>query len=147
MDPHDPTLDRRLARVIAARRRQLDEQRAHRSHRAERDRIVAEIPRFLARLSGALGDLNDQLSETDITLTLQEPDRLYAAEASYRIGVKDQDTADTRLDITIDRSGRVHALVGEDGHRRSLGETDLSAATTAMMTHWLVAVLETRYLR
>jgi hypothetical protein len=136
----------RLERVIEARRRQLSEQQAHRSHRAERDRIVAEIPRLLAKLTGAVGEINDQLSETDVVLALTPHDRQYAAESSFRVGITDQDSTDAYLDIAIERSGRVHALIGRDGHKRGLAEADLFSVSRETMIDWLVDLLETRYL-
>jgi hypothetical protein len=138
--------DARLARVIEAWRGRLSEQTARRARRAEHDRVVAEIPRFLGRLSSAIGEINDRLSETDLILALVGQAPQSAAEASFRVVVKDDELDDVRLDVAVEGRGQVHAVIVRDGRQRALPEADVFTESREDMIGWLITLLETRYL-
>src|SRR5579871_5682364 len=110
----ESAFDARLARVIRSRQDALRMQSVARDQidhdrRVAYERVTAELPRLLAKLSSAVLELNDRLAETDLRVTLRSFGHSPTAEATYVLGVADAGEDAPELTLTVDFSGKINA--------------------------------------
>jgi hypothetical protein len=148
----DKSIDQRIARIVAARqaRAAIDniDQTHDRERRAVRSHVLDELPRFKAKLSDAIAELNDRLDEEHIRLQLDERRHSPVVEAIFVIVIDDRDTdyaENSILSINIDNHGKANFLIAK-GDARSLIKSDsIFEIAPTILIDLLVHFLEIKY--
>lgn len=115
----DREIDARLARIVARRMAPIADGDVDQERRRARERVLAELPRLLARLTETIAELNDALGEADILLRLTAREHLPTSEAVYLVRVEGASEWEPTLSLNVDFSGMARALIERD-HRREL---------------------------
>jgi hypothetical protein len=143
-------VERRLEQVIERRRAELSETAAERddgsrARRLAHAKLVLELPRVSARISGAVALLNDRLFDSELALEIERANHTPIAEAIYTVGVIGARREDPSLMITIDHTGAIRCILKDDGHRTVLGSYTVQSLDSAHLMDMLVTLLETHY--
>lgn len=142
----DDTLQLRLRSAtsrLAERRDQqaLEENSEDRLRRLARQRVLKEIPPALERLSSAIGEVNDLLSELDFHLELKPSSALYDLEVSMMVELVGSQ-CDANLVVNVNYAGQVTVLLGPEPHRILLQSAKLWDATRTFFLEALVTFVE-----
>jgi hypothetical protein len=143
----ETAFDERLARVIkdrqsALRKQSESEDHLERDRRAAYERLTAELPRFLAKLSSAVLELNDRLSETDLRVTLKSFGHSPTAEATYELGVAHAGEDAPELSLAVDFSGKISASLRTRRARSLVRTSELHSIDRLEILNLLLTLLE-----
>ena len=148
----DHRIDQRIASVIAARQAREAIEHAEASHsaerRAERALVLDELPRFGARLSAAIAEINDRLENEHVSLRLGETTRSPVLEAVYTVGIHDNyddESENAALALNVDFRGRVSSILKKGDVRALINSCLITEMDGAHMLEILVQLLEFRY--
>lgn len=141
----DQALQERIHKALerSARDRQaLDETQSPelRQLRAAHDRVVAAIPGALARLSSAIDEMNDMVSEGGVRFSLVPVDELHTIEASFHVAI--WPSQDRELVFNVNHDGKLIVLLGAGQARVRTNTRDIHQADRAFFLDALVSFLE-----
>ena len=108
--------------------------------RAAHDRVIAEIPAALERLSGAIAEMIDAVSEDGIHFSLSTVDELHTIEASFHVTVWPSE--DRELVFNVSHDGKLIVLLGTRQSRVRMNARDIRHADRAFFLDALVSLLE-----
>jgi hypothetical protein len=143
----EAAFEARLARVIELRQNALRTQTGAQDHiehdrRVAYDRLTSELPRLVAKLSSAVLELNDRLSETDLRVTLKSFGHSPSAEATYVLGVADAGENAPELTLTVEFGGKITASLRTRQARSFIRTSDLYFIDRLELLNLLVTLLE-----
>ena len=108
--------------------------------RLAHDRVVAEIPGALERLSGAIDEMNDTVSESGVHFSLSTVDELHTIEASFHVAIWPFE--DRELVFNVSHDGKLIVLLGTRQSRVRMNARDIRHADRAFFLDALVSLLE-----
>jgi hypothetical protein len=108
--------------------------------RIAHDRVVAEIPAALERLSSAIDEMNDAVSESGVHFSLSTVDELHTIEASFHVAVWPSE--DRELVFNVSHDGKLIVLLGTRQSRVRMNARDMRQADRAFFLDALVSLLE-----
>ena len=108
--------------------------------RAAHDRVVAEIPAALERLTAAIDEMNDAVSEQGLHFSLSTADDLHTIEASFHVAVWPSE--DRELVFNVSHDGKLIVLLGTRQSRVRINARDMRNADRAFFLDALVSLLE-----
>ncbi len=141
----EQALEDRISKALERRERDrqtIDEVESAelRELRAAHDRVVAEIPGALERLSGAIDEMNDAVSESGVHFSLSTVDELHTIEASFHVTVWPSE--DRELVFNVSHDGKLIVLLGTRQSRVRTNARDIRHADRAFFLDALVSLLE-----
>ncbi len=144
----DRPIDERIGRVVkrisahhAATGRKSNPNHEKRLARA---RVLEELPRLLARLTGCISDLNDRLGDDGVWLVLSVAERTPTTEAVFTVSVEDGEDGPDMI-FNVDYAGRLTAMLIRGGNRSLLYGSTVFDAERGFLLNCLLELLEARY--
>ena len=146
----DSSQDDRLARIVERSRAQRaredrDEPGAERERRLARERVVAELPRLVSRLTQAVEALNDRLAGEGIIIALRSAEHRAASEAGYTLALAEDGQSDPHLFVSIGWNGEAHAVLCGAQGRSPVLQASVFDLDAAALTGLLLTLLEARF--
>lgn len=108
--------------------------------RAAHDKVIAEIPAALERLTSAIAEMNDAVSGEGIHFSLSTVDELHTIEASFHVSVWPSE--DRELVFNVSHDGKLIVLLGTRQSRVRMNARDIRLADRAFFLDALVSLLE-----
>ncbi|MGZ3369527.1 MAG: hypothetical protein ACXWK1_11445 [Caulobacteraceae bacterium] len=138
----DQALEQRIGKVLERRQRerQVEESAELNALRAAHERVVSEIPAALARLSGAIAEINDAVENSGIHLKLEAAEQPYTIEASFHVSLWPAE--DRGLVFNVSHDGKLIALLATRQSRVRLNSRDIRLADRPFFLDALVSLLE-----
>ena len=142
--------DERLARIVAGHRawaaqRIREEPGPERERRLAHERVVAELPRLVSRMTRVVVALNDRLGGEGVMVVLSSAEHRMAAEAAYTLGLADDVDADPRLLLSVDWSGTAYAVLTEGETRKAMLICPVFELDDDRLTELVLGLLEARF--
>jgi len=146
----ETALDHRIARVVAKRRQEITEAKLGEDHQARerrltRDKVVSELPRLLIKVSSAVAELNDRLSEADMWIKVEVGARTPLSEAVYRLSLAHPEDDGPILELTIDYAGNFRSFLCTHEKKSFLESSSVFGVDRVGLTRILVSLLEAHY--
>lgn len=146
----DGAADERLGRLIERRKAELaklgDKDGTHTNERRfQRNRVLRAIPRLTIVISGAIGEINDQIAEIDARIELHTADHSPTAEIGYTICLADEDDGGPILTLTVDHDGVARAILSSANARTLLKSLSVFDFEQADIKSLLISLLEAQY--
>jgi hypothetical protein len=141
----EQALEQRIHKALQRRerdRRTIEEVESAelRELRAAHDRVVAEVPAALERLSDAIAEMNDMVSEDGVHFSLTTVDELHTIEASFHVAIWPSE--DRELVFNVSHDGKLIVLLGTRQSRVRMNARDIHHADRAFFLDALVSLLE-----
>jgi hypothetical protein len=108
--------------------------------RVAHDRVVAEIPGALERLSAAIDEMNDAVSPSGVHFSLSAVEELHTIEASFHVAIWPSD--DRELVFNVSHDGKLIVLLGARQSRLRINARDIRQADRAFFLDAMVSLLE-----
>ncbi len=146
----DVKREERIARIIERRRAALatfddasdhHDQDRHLAH----ERVLAELPRFLTKISGAVLELNDQISDAHVGVRLKALEHTPSAEAIYVLSVVPALGEVPVLVLNIDYTGKLNALLEAKGVRKLIKTSSVFQIDRSEIVDLLLSLMEAQY--
>lgn len=108
--------------------------------RAAHDKVIAEIPSALDRLSAAIAEMNDEVSDSGVHFSLGAVEEQHTIEASFHVSVWPFE--DRELVFNVSHDGKLIVLLGTRQSRVRINARDVGRADRAFFLDTLVSLLE-----
>jgi hypothetical protein len=142
----DPGLEQRIGKVVARVRHRSADDFTEASDldavRSTHDRVLAEVPAALARLTSAVDETNDAIAEAGLHLKVEPTEQPYTIEASFVVGLWPADEQQRGLIFNVNHEGRLIALLSSRHSRTRLKSAAMAEADRAFFLDALVSLLE-----
>jgi hypothetical protein len=143
----EPDQEARLARIVArhapAAASGFDDPDDVR--RRARNRVLAELPRLVARIADIVAEINDVLSGTGITLSVVASEHSPASEAVFTVQVSSAPEREPTLRLNVDFAGCVTALIERDSDRATALTSNVFDLDKPHLGDLMLVLLETAF--
>jgi hypothetical protein len=99
----------------------------------------------VARVAETVAEMNDALTDADITLRLSASNHPAASEAVFDVRLAGAPDWAPTLSLNVDSTGTARALLERDHHRDLLLATDLFELDKARIAELIISLLEAIY--